>query len=119
MTRTTTMLLAVLLLFIALIFLVRAAPCPAQGKTAADWKAEEQRCLDQCPEFPRFSGTETDEQYRKRLEQEDAYNDCQRQCVRDYMNRLGANILIKRNDDGSAGYYKRNEGMAPEYPAEP
>ena len=92
---------------------------PAKGadKTVADWKAEEQSCIDKCPEFPRFSGTESDEQYRKRLEQEDAYNACHKECVRNYLYQL--TIPRKAADDGTPGYYERNAGMDPEYPSAP
>lgn len=93
--------------------------CRAQsGNTVAEWKAEEQRCIDQCPEFPRFSGTETDQQYKKRLEQEDAYNACQRQCVREYLSRTEG-LWRSSYNDGSQDYYERNKDLGPEYPAAP
>ena len=65
----TTCALALLLLW--------PRPCPAQSQQEgpAKWKADEERCLSQCPQFPRFSGTETDEQYKQRLKQEDRTRD--------------------------------------------
>ena len=97
--------------------ILTAFPAIGRAQGAADWKAEEQRCIDLCPEFPRFSGTESDQQYKKRIQQEDAYNACHSECVRQYLRKLG--VPSPPHDDGAPGYYERNAGNGPEYPSAP
>ncbi len=71
------------------------------------WWAEEQECIANCPELPRFSDTETDAQYVERMKKTEEYNICQRQCIREYMNKV--QIRHRFFDDGSKSYFKRNE----------
>ena len=93
-------------LFAIVMLLVLAAPALADQQTA-QWWAEEQKCLADCPKMPRFGGTETNEQYLERMRMTDAYNACQRRCTEEYLNKVDP----KKNpyDDGSEGYFKRNQ----------
>lgn len=73
------------------------------------WKQEEQACISQCPKFPRYGGLETDEQYKARIQAENAYNQCYLKCTREYQNKV--RIPFEPADDGSKEYYKRNEDL--------
>lgn len=99
------------LLVAAVLLILAPAPASAQGKdqmsqNMARWKQEEDRCISQCPPFPRFSGLQTPAQYKARIKQENAYNACYNKCVRDYMHKVRPGY--KPFDDGSDGYYQRN-----------
>jgi hypothetical protein len=90
----------------ALLFL-GTAQAQGGGFPNARWKAEEQKCIAACPPFPRFSGTETDAQYQRRIKAENAYNRCYATCTKQYEDRV--NLPYKPFDDGSQGYLKRNQ----------
>ena len=99
------------IIFLALSLLVLSLLSQA-GRARADaqtqkWYAEEQKCLAKCPKLPRFGGTETPEQFKARIKKTDMYNACQKTCTDEYLNRVSP----KRQpfDDGSKGYFKRNE----------
>ena len=93
-----------LLLLVLAVLPVQAALADAQTQK---WWAEEQKCIAKCPKMPRFGGTENTKQFNERIKKTDAYNQCRRQCITDYMNR----VQIKPDpfDDGSKGYFKRNQ----------
>ncbi len=91
---------------ILLLLLLPAHVALADAQTAK-WWAEEQKCIAKCPKMPRFGGSETDKQFKERIKKTDAYNQCRRQCITDYMNKV--QVKPKHLDDGSKGYFKRNK----------
>gem|GEM_PF-1227667 len=107
--RTWSGWLVAALMALAVMLLVDAGQARARGFPNARWKAEEQRCIAACPPFPRFSGTETPEQYQRRIAAENAYNRCYAGCVRQYQDR----VLLPHApyNDGSQGYHRRNGGQ--------
>jgi hypothetical protein len=94
------------ILLIALLLLLPAQRAVADAQTQK-WWAEERKCIADCPKMPRFGGTETDAQFKKRIKQTEAYNQCRRKCIKTYMDK----VQLKHNpfDDGSKGYFKRNK----------
>lgn len=97
---------AALLMALALAAAPDARAQQGQDLPLAEWWAEEQECLDNCPKLPRFSGTETDAEYRERMRQTDLYNACQRRCTQEYMHKVRP--PYEGFDDGSESYFKRN-----------
>ncbi len=76
-------------------------------KQSAKWWSEERKCLADCPKLPRYSGSETAEQFRERIRMTDKYNACQRMCTHEYLNKVKPQNAPF--DDGTKGYFKRNE----------
>lgn len=100
---TLPLLLALALLPMLTLLPAKSAQADAQTQK---WWAEEQKCIANCPKMPRFGGGETDKQFNERIKKTEAYNQCQRQCIKDYMDK----VQMKRQplDDGSGAYFKRN-----------
>lgn len=102
------------LAFLCLCCLVLIGALSAPVVQAADfpnarWKAEEQRCIEACPPFPRFAGAESDAQFQRRIAAENAYNQCYGKCVKQYQERV--RLGYKPFNDGSQGYHRRNGGQ--------
>ncbi len=74
---------------------------------SAKWWAQERKCLADCPKLPRFSGSETTEQFNERIRKTDEFNFCQRSCTHEYLNKV--NPQKAPFDDGAKGYFQRNE----------
>ena len=73
--------LAGMILAAGLVLAVLLAPAEAWAQQA-DWQARERQCLQACPRFPRFSGVETDAQYKARMQAQAAYDQCKLACAR-------------------------------------
>lgn len=73
---------------------------------AQDWQAEERACRSACPPFPRFSGQESDAEYRDRMNRQAAHDRCFLECARKSSSRFAPSFTPI--DKAAKDYYRRN-----------
>ncbi len=73
---------------------------------AATWQDAERICLRQCPPMPRYSGIETDAQYKKRMQQQAEHDRCFMQCARKTSSAYAPNFVPIGTVEQR--YFKRN-----------
>lgn len=103
MGRVVLLCLVCVLSFLFLLFWVY----PAQ---AASWQDQERACMRTCPSMPRYSGIESEKQYKARMKQQAAFDRCFMNCARKSSAQQARTFVPI--GEVEARYFKRNGSAA-------